>query len=282
MARPKSFPRYPDCDRCHQSTQVIGYGTRYNHPGTKQLWYCNACQHKFCIGDDRCKMDDPTLESRLAAMALWLRFHALSARAIRAFLREFYGIFFSVRGLTKWLHRQMNALIRYLQRGVPRFKLGSIWHTDELFVRVRRKGYHNKWAYLWVVLDRQTRVVTIYLTRKREGGGFSYCVSTHWMKLGLQDWLRLWSGEYGLILVTDGARAYTKGLQKWKLPVRHVQAHISGPLTGDVEDGDCRLAEAFGERVTNNILEGLNSKLRPWVRSFRGLKGVYGGRTWAL
>lgn len=102
------------------------------------------------------------------------------------------------------------------------------------------------------------------------------------MKLRMQDWLRLWTGEYGLILVTDGARAYSKGLRKWKLPARHIRAHISGPLVADVEDGDGKMAEAFGGRVTNNAVEGLNSQLRSWVRSFRGIKGVFGGRTWAL
>ena len=147
MARPKSFRRYPKCGRCRRSAQVIGYGTRRNQRGTKQLWYCTTCEYKFCLGDERHKLDDPGQEADLAAMALWLRFHALSARAIRSFFHEFYHLSFSRRGLSKWLHRQINALMRYLYRKVHVFKLGRIWHADELFVRARRQAKFSQWAY---------------------------------------------------------------------------------------------------------------------------------------
>jgi len=279
MARPKSFRRYPKCDRCRRSTPVIAYGTRGNRQGRKQLWFCTACQHKFSRGDERKKMSDPFQESRLAAMALWLRFHAVSGRALCSFLREFFDVGFTPRGLTQWLHRHRDRLIHYLQRSKPRFRLGQIWQADELFVKARRK-LPGSWAYWWVVLDRQTRVITTYLSRQRNAPGFARCFGAHWLKLAGEDLLRLWQGDYGLVLVTDGARAYPKGLQHWDFPVQHVPAHIQGVAVPPGATNCPMLEKSFGERVTNNALEGLNSQLRPWIRRFRGVKGIMAGRKW--
>jgi transposase-like protein len=45
--RKRSLKDYPPCDTCGSSDSVVGYGKRVNTYGSKQTYYCKACQHKF-------------------------------------------------------------------------------------------------------------------------------------------------------------------------------------------------------------------------------------------
>lgn len=45
--RTRSFKEYPPCDKCGSTENVVGYGKRTNKYGTKQVYYCKKCKHKF-------------------------------------------------------------------------------------------------------------------------------------------------------------------------------------------------------------------------------------------
>lgn len=245
----------------------------------------------------------------IAATGLWLRYHCVPFKAIRDLVEEFFGIQFTANGIRKLLYRYGGWIVKYARQFEYSYRMGRIWHADEIFVKSRRSSGSNSTAYQWLALDRKTNVVTTYMSRHRSGDAASHLLNRHYRKLDSSSYLKVLVGEgKPYLVIRDGAKAYSPAIEEEAPFCTSLVAHIRGtepekeeiefqvPLQEldwlDIEEGSEAEGEteelkevllaAFedGVRITNNLMEGINSLLRRWARSFRGFKWIPRAKRW--
>ena len=146
------------CDRCG-SIRVIHYG-RY---GSKAVFYCKDCKHKF----RESSMVKTKFSPELITMTLDLYFSGLSLRKIVRHLKDHFEIKTGSTTIYDWITKYVPMIAEYANAQCP--EISREWHADELFVKVRG-GTHKGTGFgmVWNIMDRETRFLIVSkLTKDR-------------------------------------------------------------------------------------------------------------------
>ena len=92
----------PRCDRCNSHSTVVKNGMRHNKAGSKQMFWCKSCSHRFTPDDGFKRMRTPP---RAIVAALMLHARGTSLRGIERYLRENYQVEVSNPAISNWIKR---------------------------------------------------------------------------------------------------------------------------------------------------------------------------------
>jgi putative transposase len=168
--KPKVFAEdATQCPKCG-SIRVVKFG---NYNG-KQLYKCKDCKTKFREGLlKRTRYSPETI-----ALTLDLYFSGTSFRKTARIISDHFGQTLGATTIYDWVQRFVPMISTYANSFTP--KTSSVWHADELFVKMKdgdtrksRTGKQtDKVAYLWNVMDRDTRfLLASKLSRYRDAVG---------------------------------------------------------------------------------------------------------------
>ncbi len=232
------------CVKCG-SIRVVRFG-RY---GSKQLFKCKDCGHKFREGLIKKARYSP----ETITLTLDLYFSGLSLRKITRTLNDHFGMNLGKSSVYRWIQTFIPRISEYVNSLTP--QLSETWHTDELFVKMKggityktKTGTQVNLAFLWNVMDRKTR----FLLASR--------LSTHRNMNGavgvFNEARKNAQGSEPERIFVDGLNAYPQAMTYWqgKKPELVARAGIKKP------------------HATNNRIERLNGTLRERVKVQRGWK----------
>ena len=135
----------------------------------------------------------------------------------------------------------------------------NIWHIDEKFIKI--KGIED-FAYLWVVMDDLNNMVAVHVSKKRDIEGAVTSLEK----------AKTCADKPPDIIVSDGLQAYKKAVKKvFGRRCKHVKRHFKAK------------AIVLNRKIiylSNNRLEGLNSKINLWYKKFRGFKSIGNASLW--
>jgi transposase-like protein len=226
------------CDRCG-SIRVIHYG-KY---GSKAVFYCKDCKHKF----RESAIIKTKFTPELVTMTLDLYFSGLSLRKIVRHLRDHFDIKTGSTTIYDWISKYVPMIADYANSQCP--ELSKEWHADELFVKLRG-GTHKGAGYgmVWNILDRETRFLIVSkLTKDRSA------IDT------TEAFEEASDNAHGIkpdTIFTDSLRHY------------NIAAKTTFPSAKRVEN--CGIAK----HENNNRMERANGTLRERVKVQRGWKTV--------
>ena len=224
------------CDRCG-SIRVIHYG-QY---GSKQVFYCKDCKHKF----RQSSIVKTHFSPELITLTLDLYFSGLSLRKIVRNLNDHFDIKLGVTTIYDWIAKYVPRIAEYVNALTP--EVSKEWHADELFVKVRGgseyKGKQNI-GFLWNVIDRETRyLIASKVSQLRDAKGAI---------AAFQEAVKNVHGNNPEVVYTDSLRSYYQAIPKG---VKHTR--------------NCGVGKPH---ETNNRIERLNGTLRERTKVQRGWK----------
>jgi transposase-like protein len=224
------------CDRCG-SIRVIHYG-RY---GSKAVFYCKDCKHKF----RESSIVKTKFSPELVTMTLDLYFSGLSLRKIVRHLKDHFEIKIGSTTIYDWIAKYVPMIAEYANSQCP--EMSKEWHADELFVKVRG-GTHKGAGFgmVWNIMDRETRFLIVSkLTKDRSA------IDT---TAAFEEAQRNAHGIKPETVFTDSLRHYNIATKTVFPNAERVQ--------------NCGIAK----RETNNRIERMNGTLRERVKVQRGWK----------
>lgn len=142
-----------------------------------------------------------------------------------------------------------------------RLQYSKVWHVDEMFIRVRGSSSKKKCSYLYIVEDSNSRIVTMYISHKRN----VMAVKTV-LRQALEN-----AGFEPDIIVSDEFRSYYVAIKKMLPKTRHIQAHFKAKIV--------RYKHHI-LKLSNNKIERLNSTVRTWLHVMRGFKSIETANIW--
>jgi transposase-like protein len=115
------------CDKCG-SIKVMKYGKSAN----KQVFKCKDCQHKF---RELTLLKKVKFSPELITLTLDLYFSGLSLRKVATNINDHFNIDVNFSTIYTWIQRYIPVISNYVNSLKP--QLGSEWHADELFVKMK-------------------------------------------------------------------------------------------------------------------------------------------------
>lgn len=236
-----------ECIACH-SEEII----RYGYYKTFRKYKCKNCHRQFSERSfsffTRYRFPEEIIKAAI------LLFMFVSTRNVKFLIAETYGFYFSHVTAYNW-SRKFASL---LSSKVRKQDFSSIWHVDEKFIKVKS----IKQGYEWVVIDDRNSIIATYVSDSRD-------IKSAIIALELAVQRAIKPPD---ILVSDGCPAYIKSARKvFGRKVKHIKAHFK--------------AEGFMHKgrlhyLSNNRIEGLNSKINLWYKKFRGFKSLETANLW--
>jgi putative transposase len=177
------------CKYC-QSANVRKYGT-YNG---KQIYYCNACNHKFNSDNQLFGMKTPANQ---VSDAVDMYYKGMSVNDIRDNLNQQYHNNPSSKTVYEWIDKYTNEAIKQFKESHP--DVGDTWIADETVLKI---GGQNVWMY--DIIDEKTRFVLA--TR------ITYTRTTHDAEM-LMEKAEKRAGKKPKIVITDKQASYNDGIE---------------------------------------------------------------------
>jgi transposase-like protein/predicted nucleic acid-binding Zn finger protein len=230
------------CDKCG-SIQTI----RYGQSSGKQVFKCKDCQHKF---REESLLKRAKFSPELVTLTLDLYFSGLSLRKIARNISDHFNIDIHFSTIYSWIERYIPIISQYVNTLAP--QLSETWHADELFVRMRGselKGNYQGMAFLWNVMDRETRfLLASRIAKDRDIPGSIKA---------FQEAVKNAHGQTPDTIRSDSLKAYGVGI-KLAFEGKKVPEHIK----------NCGVRK----RENNNRIERMNGTLRERTKVQRGWK----------
>jgi transposase-like protein len=237
------------CPKCGGFT-VIKSGVRKTKYGEVQRYECQSCQKRFVVdkGFSKVKFDPNAI-----LVTLDLYFKGVSLRKICDHLQQFHKIKVNPTTPMRWVKKYLKILSRYTEQ--YKAEVGSIWHSDEMTVFIKKEGEERYYEWIWNVMDAQTRfLLACRVTQSR---------FIEDAKVPLME-ARERADKRPLAVVTDGLQAYDQAITDVfydrSAPMRDVHFQMG----------------TFQTKPNNNILERLNGTIRERTKVMRSLSGTPG------
>lgn len=185
-----------------------------------------------------------------------LFFFFVSTRNAVFLLNETIGFKPSNVSVYNWAKKFANKLSK-LERSRS---FSNIWHVDEKFIKVRDSI--DDFAYEWVVIDDKNSIIAVHVSLKRDINAAKTALNK----------AKLAAEKPPDIIVTDGLQAYNKACKKvFGRKTRHAKAHFKTAKF---------MHQGRYYMLSNNRIEGLNSKINLWYKKFRGFKSIKTASLW--
>ena len=222
-------------------------GVRHNIHGNAQRFLCKACGRKFTHNEGFGKVK---ATPKAITIALDLYFKGVSQRKIVEHLNMFEGINVTQPCILKWVRKYLGLMRGYLDKFTP--QLGSIWHSDEMMINVRKMekidGENYSWA--WNLLDHETRfLIASEVTKHR---------NIEDARKVLQEAKEVANGQRPDFIVTDKLPAY-------KQAITTEFYTVNKPRTEHVN------LKNIKEGTNNNIVERAHGTIRERLKVMKGL-----------
>jgi transposase-like protein len=234
------------CKNCG-SLNIVKIGVRHNLHGDVQRFLCKECGHKFIRNDgfEKVKATPKAITS-----ALDCYFKGMSQRKIVDHIKQVEGIKVTQPCVLKWIRKYIELMAQYLEQFQP--QVSGIWHSDEMTLNVRKTEPTGKgnYAWLWNLMDHETRfLLASQITKHRE----------------VEDAQRVFkkakqttNGQMPDFLVTDKLPSYNDAFNKEFFTLKN-------PRTKHVK------LKSIKEGTNNNIVERLHGTVRERTKVMRGL-----------
>lgn len=237
----------PEGCRYCGSENIVKIGVRHNLRGDAQRFLCKECGHKFILDEG---FDKVKATPKAITIALDLYFKGISQRKIVEHLQMFEGIKVTQPCVLKWIRKYMELMKGYVDKFTP--ELGSMWHSDEMCINVRKteptEGGNYSWA--WNLLDHETRfLIASEVTKHR---------NIEDARKVLQEAKDVANGQAPDFIITDKLPAYKKAISK-------EFRTLSKPRTEHVK------LKSIREGSNNNVVERLHGTVRERVKVMRGM-----------
>ncbi|HEY9245619.1 MAG TPA: DDE-type integrase/transposase/recombinase [Candidatus Methanoperedens sp.] len=146
--------------------------------------------------------------------------------------------------ILNWARKYGEIISEYAETLKP--ELGDIWHADEMKIKTKRQD----WAWLWHVMDSETRyMVANLITKHREKEDAKDILSS--AKTHSQ-------GEKPELVITDGLQSYHEAFNEVLYDNHQTCEHVA--------------AAGLRARVNNNRVERLHNTVRERNKTMRGLQ----------
>jgi transposase-like protein len=237
------------CIECN-SERIIKSGIRKTHYGEVQRFKCQECGQRFVIdrGFAKVKFDPNSI-----MVTLDLYFKGVSYRKICDHLKQFHKIKVNPTTPMRWVKKYLQLLSKYSEQ--YKAQVGSIWHSDETTVFIKKEGEERYYEWIWNVMDAKTRFLLacrVTKTRFIEDA-----------KVPLMD-AKERADKRPLAVVTDGLQAYDQAI-----------SDVFYDRSAPIKDVHFRMG-TFQTKPNNNILERLNGTFRERTKVMRSLNGTEG------
>ena len=224
-----------NCAYC-KNNNTIKYGKTQTK---KQIYYCKTCKRKFY---EKIKEKNLRYDPKIIAFSLDLYFSGLSLRKVARSLNDHYSLNMDHSTIYYWIKKYIPRIKEAMNDLIINTPMKI--HVDEVFIRTRNED--KKMAYLWNIMDRETRfMLASEISTDRDTQAAIYA---------LKQAIRQMKTDPSVI-VTDEYKAYFSAL---KLEGFHKIPHEFGTLT----------------EGKNNIIERLNGTCRERFKVMRGFKSV--------
>jgi transposase-like protein len=238
--------RNEGCKSCG-SANVVKIGVRHNIHGNIQRYLCKDCGHKFVNNEG---FEKVKATPKAITIALDLYFKGVSQRKIVEHLKMFEGITITQPCVLKWIRRYVELMKGYLDKFTP--QLGSMWHSDETMINVRKTepidGENYSWA--WNLLDHDTRfLIASEVTKHR---------NIEDARRVFQDAKEVADGQRPSFIITDKLPAYRQAITKEFFTLKN-------PRTKHIR------LKTLKEGTNNNIIERLHGTIKERTKVMRGL-----------
>lgn len=243
-----------ECPRC-TSNRIIrnGYYKVY------QKYKCKNCGRQFSERSFSffCRHRFPGIVIKNAILYSFF----VSTRNIVFLAKETMNVTFSHQTAYNW-SKKFAIFISKLEKIAD---FSNVWHIDEKFVKannVKDKNEDVKFSYLWIVIDSNNNMIATHVSHRRD---------TKNAEIALRK-AKSRARKPPDILVSDGLPSYIKACKKvFGRNTKHIIAQFE--------------AKGFMYKdrlyyLSNNRLEGLNSKVNLWYKKFRGFKSLETAKLW--
>lgn len=223
------------CAYCKSFT-TIKYGKTIKN---KQVYYCKNCKRKFY---DKEREKNLRYDPRIITFSLDLYFSGLSLRKVARSLNDHFNLNMDHSTIYYWIKKYIPRITEAMNDLIINQPMKI--HIDEVFIKTRNED--KKIAYLWNVMDRETRfMLASEISTDRDTQAAIYALKTaiRQMKYDPE------------VIVTDDYKAYFRALHTREF--NHIP-HEHGTLT----------------HAHNNIIERLNGTTREKFKLMRGFKTI--------
>ena len=230
------------CPTC-MTTIFTKDGFRTLKDGTKrQKYICAGCNRKFTIREKG--FAGMHSEAKIITEALGMLMSGMSGRQVARQLKSAYKVSVSHGTIYNWMNRYMHVIKNYTDNLLP--KLSKVWSIDEMALNVRNteKGPKGYYAWLWSIIDPQTKFLIATVVSKqrtiKEAKGI--------IKRGHK--ITKTKPNY---IISDSLKAYESAIKETFENTAHI-------MTKAVRDG-----------FTNRPIERYHNEIRENLKTRRGL-----------
>ena len=219
-----------------------------------QRYKCNDCGKRFCEKGFFARYRHSPKE---ITNAVYLKMKRQTSREVSDTMLAFFRVSVSHATVCSWFKKFVGMIKKFAK--LISINFTKIWHVDEKYIKVR--GSKDKFAYLWVVCDTESKILATHVSDKRD------IVNA---KIILRK-ARERTGFLPDIIITDGLQAYKRACRIFGRKTSHLEAHFEG-----------KYAAYHGEilKLCNNRIERLNSDIDLFIHSMRGFKSFESAQVW--
>ena len=206
----------------------------------RQIYTCSGCKRKFSLRDKA--FFGKHTDAKLITEALNMMMSGMSGRQVVRQLNISHGVTLSHATPYNWMKRYTGVIKNYTEQMLPK-KLSKVWSIDEMALNVRKtkKGPKGYYAWLWSIIDPQTKfLIATVVSKKRtikEAKGI--------IKKGHK--MAKTKPHY---IISDSLLAYESAIKETFKGTAHI-------MTKAIRDG---FTNRPIERYHNEIRENLNSR----------------------
>ncbi len=225
------------------SENITRHGTRKTKTGNKTRILCGHCNKTFTL-ESETGFEKMQVTAKMVTVALDLYFKSTSLRKIVDHLDQFYELNVHHTTILNWVRKYGEIISEYAETFKP--ELGDIWHADEMKIKTKRED----WAWLWHVMDGETRYMVANLITKHQEDDDAKATFSK-AKSHTQ-------GDKPELIITDGLKSYHNGFNKVFYDHHQTCEHVE--------------ADGLRARVNNNKVERLHNTVRDRQKTMRGLQ----------
>ena len=229
------------CIGC-KSNDVWKYGFYRKY----QVYKCKSCGLRF-TNLSKSKYARHRFK-QVIVFAITLYRFGLSGSRISYMIKKQFGIKISDWTICVWFRKFGNCIRELLKEQGIQFT--KVWHVDEMWLHAK-----SIWYYLYVVIDSNNNLITMYLSPSRDMKSTKACFKQAKQIAGKPD-----------IICSDGMLSYPRAIRSvFGRKTKHIEAHFKKKTV---------LNKGSWHQLSNNRIEGWNSWFRPMYRRMRGFKSV--------
>lgn len=237
--------------RCIHCLSVNTVRNGYSDKGI-QRYKCNDCKKRYCAKGFFARYRHKPKD---IINTVYLRLKRLSLRETSDAIARLIYVHVSHVTVYNWCMKFISLLVLWASLIDPNYE--NLWHVDEKFIKV--KGSKDKFAYLWVVIDKNNKILAVLVSNARTGDNAKKVLR------------RARTKDNPEIIETDGLQGYKKACKIFGRKVRHVTAHFKAEPVN--HKGKLLM-------LSNNRVERVNSDIDLFLHVFRGLKSFRTAEIW--